>query len=338
MNRKLEICPCCMEKHEVEIINTIDKTLFKGVSVEYEAQYHYCKLADELFADEKQIAANDIAMKNAYREKTGLLKSTQISDIRNKYDISQTDLCILLGWGLKTITRYESHQVQDAAHDTILRKLDNDPEWFLELLNVSKGSISDSTYSKCKAAGTVLFERNHDNYLKSAILSQYARYVDDTDSNGNKELSLDVVVDMIRYYANSEKVTGLYLVKLLKMLWYADALSYKRYGHAISGLVYKSLPMGAVPVAYESIIDLSSINIETVDFGNGYGQKFVKTKEKNYPNLSRKDKEILDVISNKFGKYSKDQIIESMHKEDSYTKTPKQSIILYKYASTLSIN
>lgn len=29
---------------------------------------------------------------------------------------------MLLGWGGKTITRYESHQVQDKAHDTILKK------------------------------------------------------------------------------------------------------------------------------------------------------------------------------------------------------------------------
>ena len=41
---------------------------------------------------------------------------------------------MLLGWGGKTITRYESHQVQDKAHDTILKKIDQDPEWFLSLL------------------------------------------------------------------------------------------------------------------------------------------------------------------------------------------------------------
>lgn len=38
----------------------------------------------------------------------------------------------------KTITRYESHQVQDKAHDTILKKIDQDPEWFLSLLNDAK--------------------------------------------------------------------------------------------------------------------------------------------------------------------------------------------------------
>lgn len=34
----------------------------------------------------------------------------------------------MLGWGSKTITRYESHQVQDRAHDTILKKISHDPD------------------------------------------------------------------------------------------------------------------------------------------------------------------------------------------------------------------
>ena len=34
----------------------------------------------------------------------------------------------------------------------------------------------------------------------------------------------------------------------MKLIWYADALSYKRRGFAIKGLVYQALPMGTVPV------------------------------------------------------------------------------------------
>lgn len=43
-------------------------------------------------------------------------------------------------------------------------------------------------------------------------------------------------------------MTSLYKVKLIKLIWYADALSYKRRGFAITGLVYQALPMGTVPV------------------------------------------------------------------------------------------
>lgn len=81
-------------------------------------------------------------MKNTYRKKEGFLTSSDIRNIREKYGISQSDLCMLLGWGGKTITRYESHQVQDKAHDTILKKIDQDPEWFLSLLN-------DAKYFRC---------------------------------------------------------------------------------------------------------------------------------------------------------------------------------------------
>ena len=337
INIERRLCTCCMEEHDVKTVMVRERNTFKGVPIEYDAEYFYCDRANETYEDERQISQNDIAMKNAYRTHEGLLTSDQITAIRARYGISQSDLCLLLGWGAKTITRYESHQVQDIAHDTILRKLDADPEWFLKLLQAAKGSLSPASYSKYLEAGTTLFEQDHDLYLKSAIMAKYARYGQNTEFNGNAALSLDVVVDMIRYYANSPLVTSLYRVKLMKLLWYADALSYKRRGHAISGLVYRALPMGAVPVAYESIVDLSAIRCEEIDMGDGTGYRFLPTEDKTYMALSDEDKEILDVIIQRFGKVSKNEIVETMHQEDAYTETAPNDIIQFKYATTLSI-
>ena len=333
-----KLCPCCMEEHEVQTVVVRENNVFKDVPVEYDAEYFYCDRANETYAEEPQIAQNDIAMKNAYREKTGLLTSHQIAAIRSSYNISQSDLCLLLGWGGKTITRYESHQVQDIAHDTILRKLESDPEWFLQLLLAAKDTLSPATYAKYMEAGTALFEQNHDLYLKSAIMSRYARFLHNPEATGCKVLSLDVVSDMISYYANSQKVTNLYLVKLLKMLWYADALSYKRHGHAISGLVYRAFPMGAAPVAYESIVDLSIIHCEEIEIGNGTGFKFLPSENKEYPHLTLKDMGILDVITQRFGRSSKNEIVDTMHHEDAYTETAPYDIIQFKYTKTLSLS
>lgn len=337
INTERRLCTCCMEEHDVKMVMVREKNTFKGIPVEYDAEYFYCDRADEMYADEQQISQNDIAMKNAYRAQEGLLTSDQITAIRARYGISQSDLCLLLGWGAKTITRYESHQVQDIAHDTILRKLDADPEWFLKLLQAAKGSLSPASYSKYLEAGTTLFEQDHDLYLKSAIMAKYVRFSQNTEVNGNASLSLDVVVDMIRYYANSALVTSLYRVKLMKMLWYADALSYKRRGHAISGLVYRALPMGAVPVAYESIVDLSAIHCEEIDMGDGTGYRFLPTENKTYPTLGSEDREILDAVIQRFGRSSKNEIVETMHHEDAYTETAPNDIIQFKYAATLSI-
>ncbi|MBO4910951.1 MAG: DUF4065 domain-containing protein [Lachnospiraceae bacterium] len=326
-----------MEEHECKIIKVKETNIFKDIMVEYNAEYNYCEKSDETFADESQISKNDISMKNAYRERIGLLKSNQISDIRSKYSISQSDLCILLGWGQKTITRYESHQVQDNAHDTILRKLDSDPEWFIELLNNSKSQLSDASYSKYLHKATILFENDHDIYLRSAILSKYTRYINDPDASGNQQLSIDAVIDMINYLGNSTKVSNLFLVKLMKMLWYADALSYKRYGHAISGLVYRALPMGAVPIAYETIINLNNLSYEEIEFGDGTGYKFLPNNNNNYKSLSKEDKEILESIIQRFGKVSKDEIVQTMHLESAYKNTEPNNIISFKYAHDLSI-
>lgn len=332
------MCPCCMEEHDVQRVAVVESTVFKGVSVNYDAQYFYCERADKTYADEQQISSNDISLKNAYREMTGLLTSHQIAAIRIKYGISQRDLCLLLGWGGKTITRYESHQVQDIAHDTILRKLDSDPEWFLQLLQAGKESLSAVSYTKYAEAGAFLFGQYHDMYLKSAIRSKYARFLHIPEASGGKTLSPDVVVDMIRYYANANGVANLFRVKLMKMLWYADALSYKRRGHAISGLVYIALPMGAVPIAYESIFNLSTVNCEEIDMGDGTGYKFLPTENKEYPHLSIEDMEILDAVIRQFGSVSKNEIVEKMRLEDAYTKTVPYDIIQFRYVYSLRLS
>ena len=275
------ICPCCMEEHVVKTVLIMDQATFKNRTVNYEASYFFCELAKELYMDEQQMQDNDIRLKDAYREKEGLLTSAQIGEIRAKYGISQSDLCLLLGWGGKTITRYESHQVQDKAHDA-------------------------------KFQGNQMF-------------------------HGNTDLSLDKVVEVIRYFASSIKVTSLYKVKLMKLIWYADALSYKRRGFAITGLVYQVLPMGAVPVGHNSIIDLKDVPCEEVDMGETYAYHFSLSGKQTFPELSDEEKDILDVVIEKFGKMSKNEIINFMHKEQAYVETLSRDIILFKYAESLQI-
>lgn len=93
------ICSCCMEEHEVKTVLVMDQATFKNSTVDYEASYFFCELAEELYMDEQQMQDNDIRLKDAYRKKEGLLTSAQIGEIRAKYGISQSDLCLLLGWG-----------------------------------------------------------------------------------------------------------------------------------------------------------------------------------------------------------------------------------------------
>jgi len=330
-----KLCICCMEEHEVKIVHVEEHTTFKNVPINYIAEYYYCEVTGEFYMDESMTCSNNIRMKDAYRKTIGLLTSKEICAIRSKYGITQSDLCTLLGWGGKTITRYENYQVQDKAHDTILKKLDQDPEWFLCLLTDVRSTLPLEAYQKYLNNATVLFEENKDNYLRKSIEASYARFYDNKLYNGNTSLSLDKVVDVIRYFANSTRVNKLYKVKLMKLLWYADALAYKLRGYAITGLVYQALPMGAVPVGHDSIIDLKGVPCEEVEFEDGTGYYFCATTNDQYFNLSDDEQRILDKVIERFGGMTKKEIVSFMHMEPAYRETALWDVILFKYAEYL---
>ena len=60
--------------------------------------------------------------------------------------------------------------------------------------------------------------------------------------NGFTVLNIDKIEAMISYIA--EKVSNLFKVKLMKMLWYSDVLSFIGDGFAMTGMVYRHEPMG----------------------------------------------------------------------------------------------
>jgi len=337
LDHVIKLCPCCMEEHDVQTVLVEEHATFKKICVNYNAYYLYCNRADELFADEEQMQCNDAKLKDAYRKSEGLLTSDEISGIRAKYGISQNDLCVLLGWGGKTITRYETHQVQDKAHDMILKKIDQDPVWFLELLDNAKKSLSVEAYRKYLSMANSLFEDEGDVYKRKAIEAMYVRYRGDLMAHGNTDFSLDKTIDVIRYFSNREDVTSLYKVKLMKLMWYADALSYKERGHAITGLVYQAMPMGAVPIGHESIMDLRDVPCEEIDMAESTAYHFSLSGKQVFPALSEDDKTILCIVTEKLGQMSKNEIVAFMHHEKAYIETAQREVISFHYANNLQI-
>ncbi len=324
-----------METHEVQTVVIEDTVVFKGEEVFFGARYQYCAEADEYLETEAMIKANQLAMKDAYRKKVGLLTSKQIVAIRNKYCVSQKDFSNILDWGGSTITRYENHQVQDRAHDDVLRKIDSDPKWFLQMLMRAKENISDKAYEKYYKAASAEFNKVENNYLIDAIQALYANFYDDVITGG-VTLNLDKVIEVINYYAL--KVASLHKVKLMKMLWYADSLSYKQRGKAITGLVYKSLPMGAVPEGYQQILDLDGIQFEEVIYDSGLvGYKFYPVERFQIKKLSDDETEILDTVIELVGQLNTKEIVDKMHSEAAYKCTSRNCIVSFSHAENLSI-
>jgi putative zinc finger/helix-turn-helix YgiT family protein len=331
-----KLCLICMEEHEVQTVIMRDTEEFKGLEVSFDSTYEYCNHADEYLETEDMIKANSLAMKDAYRKKTGLLTSSEIINIREKYGVSQKDFSEILDWGGATVTRYENHQVQDRAHDDVLRKIESDPKWFLQMLKRAEDKISEKAFYKYLRTARLEYRELENSYLIDSIQALYANFEDD-NITGGVELNLNKVLEIINYYASN--VCSLHKVKLMKMLWYGDNLSYKRRGKPITGLVYCALPMGAVPVGYEQILGLDGIEFEMFlyDFDRMayrfYPEEGFKIKE-----LTAEDIEILDAVIAEVGHLNSQDIIDKMHNEDVYKCTGKNCIIPFSYAEKLSID
>ncbi|MEA3422569.1 MAG: DUF4065 domain-containing protein [Bacillota bacterium] len=331
-----KLCLICMEEHEVQTVILTDIEEFKGEKVSFDAIYEYCTYADEYLETEDMIKVNSLAMKDAYREKAGQLTSSEIIAIRKKYGVSQKDFSEILDWGRATITRYENHQVQDRAHDDVLRKIESDPKWFLQMLKRAEGKISYKAFHKYLQAANLEFKKMKNHYLIDSIQALYANFTEDIITGG-VELNLNKVIEVINYYAS--KVSSIHKVKLMKMLWYGDNVAYKRRGRSITGLVYSALPMGAAPEGYEKILDLDGIEFEMViyDFDH-MGYKFHPVEGFKIKELTAEEIEILDSIIAEVGHLNSQEIIEKMHDEDAYKYTDGNCIIPFSYAEKLSIN
>lgn len=330
-----KLCLSCMEVHDVMIVEVIEQNIFKNEEVKYTATYEYCSETEEYSETEEMIKLNDLSFKDAYRQKVNLLTSKEIIAIRDSYKVSQKDFSEILGWGQATITRYENYQVQDVAHDDILRKISSDPKWFMEMLKRAKDNLSEKAYLKYCNEANEHFKRNKNQYIIDSIYAIYADYTDKVVT-GNVNLSISKVIELINYLA--KKVEKLHKVKLMKMLWYSDVLNYKRYQKSITGLAYSALPMGAVPEGYEQIVLLEGVIFDTVFYEENVAYKFKPNPKIEITHLTPCEIETIDTIINELGRLTTDQIVHKMHEEDAYKYTRSNEIISYSYAEALSIS
>ena len=266
----------------------------------------------------------------------GLLTSRQIIAIRDQYGVSQKDFAKILGWGGATITRYENHQVQTLVHDDVLRKIHSDPKWFLEMLARSKKNISKKAFKKYFEVANEVLGGMQNTYLIDSIYARYANLREHIITGGVR-LNLDKVIEATNYYA--VRIKELHKVKLMKLLWYADSLAYKRNGLAITGLVYRAFPLGAVPEGSDLIMYLDGIEFEMVQYEpDRFAYRFYPAADFEVKTLTAAELEILDAVIREMGHLDSREIITRMHGEDAYKKTEEHGFIPFTFVKTLSID
>ena len=310
----------------------------KGDKVFYEERFFCCVNVDEEENEfETGAMANENLMnaRNAYRVLHGLLTSEENVGIRESYGLSQVDLARLLGWGEATISRYESKAIQDEAYDTMLRMIKDNPLVALELLKKNEDKFSETKRKYVRSKIVDKLDSYGKEYLtRQALEAEYANFDKINDFNGYITLDINKIEAMVSYIA--EGISNLFKVKLMKMLWYADALSFKRRGVSMTGMVYRHESMGALPIGHYSLMNLENLNVCEEESNNYDLMLHVYPSEgMDYSILTDEDRTILDDVIKKFKNYKAKDIIEYMHREIAYTKTKAGEIIPFSLAKEI---
>ena len=328
-------CPICNQTHLVEKWQRDSEAIIKDATVQFQEVFFRCTNCDEEeneFVSGGMMSENLLRARNAYRIQKGLLTASEIVEIRAKYGMTQADFAFLLGWGEITVTRYESKTIQDETYDEMMRMIDQNPYFALENLERHKDNFSEDKYTQLHDRITQCVEDSNNAYLKQQeIRSLNVKHRNLSELNGYKELDLNIIENVIGYFANN--VPNLFKVKLMKLLWYADVLSYKNLGTSLTGLVYQHKPFGALPIGFNELIFLPTVRVEEKQYHNG------RMIYQIFPNSSI-DKQafseqvlsVLDFVIEKFKNLNTQQMVDYMHQEKAYCETRPNELISFSFA------
>lgn len=125
-----KFCGKCEAMHEIIERKEVREYEIKKTKVSAEITILTCQHCNEEVYDKDIEISNDILLFDAYKIKHHLLTSKEIISIREKYNLSQATFSKVMGFGIKTITRYENGSIQDNTHDNLLRLIDIEDNFY----------------------------------------------------------------------------------------------------------------------------------------------------------------------------------------------------------------
>lgn len=332
------LCTHCIELVEAQRIEKSETYEINGEDITVQTSVYQCPVCNEEMYDPDNPSESLEKAYNEYRARHNILTPDEIKVTRKRYGFSQRQLAKLLGWSHATISQLETGALPSANQNNTLALLNN-PTNVLELLERNINELDEEDYKKIYEKVNYVIKNNQNNSINDFAHKLY--FEDPTEYNGFISFNFEKVVQLIKFL--TEKESNLFKLRLLKALFYADFLSFKRRTKSITGLKYKKLPMGPVPNDYDLLLDLivktGEIKKEIVIFNNydNPGERFIATGEVDYSIFEDGELEILEDVYHFVKKYNSEEISNKSHEEDAWKYTNHLDFISYKYAETLSL-
>lgn len=305
---------------EYEHIYTI-----KGREVKFSSSRKFCSKCDNLIYDPELDNETGLKAIELYNKEYGLSKD-QIIELRNKYNLSQELFSKIIGCAKKTLISYEKGtSIPNDNYVIIINSLISNPGMIETLIEANKNQFSAKEYQKIQdRIANFLAENLIDlEFDDDYVLSEYNGY---TKPNKNK------INNIILYFADKCVLK----TKLLKEMFYADFLHYKKTGSSITGLEYAKLNYGPVPEQFEKILNAcaeSKLISYQIDYKNDYEYHNIqKNTDANTQIFLPSELETINQVRNFFADFNSKDIVEFSHAEKAFTETDFYKKISYDYA------
>ncbi len=286
---------------------------FRKEQFRYMYQFYECQETHERFTTTELDEANLAQVYNQYRAKYGIPFPEEIKRIRKHYGLSATKMSAILGFGENQYRLYENGDMPSEANGKVLMSIMN-PEIFRVFVGNARGQFSDEEFAKLleKAESWKL-----EKYPSVVIDYVFGRGLRDIHS-GYAALSISKIKNIFLYFI--EEGHGVFITKMNKLVFYTDFLSYRMLGRGMTGLAYKAIQYGPVPVRWDRIYSFyDEIRQEIVVFPDGREGTVLKSNiSPDLSDFSEEEKRILETVYLRFKNESPTQISETSHHEEAW--------------------
>jgi uncharacterized phage-associated protein len=153
-------------------------------------------------------------------------------------------------------------------------------------------------------------------------------------------LNKEKYLSALQYFIAECNNERLGIVKLNKLFYYLDFISYRDRGESVTGDAYKRLPMGPVAAQLDKIIEIAQ-DKKLIDCKQDESEKYGKRnrfKVMETPDLSVFDnyeKKLLEYICKQFKDWSTDQMIAQTHTEAPWVFSNTEKPLKYENADDI---
>jgi hypothetical protein len=241
----------------------------------------------------------------------------------------------ILGFGINSYRQYESGEMPSVSNARLIQMI-VDPKKFIELVELCESLEPKTKEVYVEIAEQIIADKKQNIFkynLKEYLLGEHLADV----YSGYRNPNFEKFTEMVVFF--SEKLKP-FKTKLNKLLFYADFLMYKENCFSISGIRYRAINMGPVPINFQSIFEYLSnnndVDIAYISFPQGYtGEGFLPRIERPFNDSVFTECEliILNKVAEAFRDSSTSNIIETSHTEEAWKSNEKEkNVISYQYA------